>query len=49
MGKRIGLLPADCLDEMESITGQSLEREIGSMALIGFEESSKAELIRVHY
>ena len=48
MGKKIGLFPADRLDEMESITGQSSKREIGSMALIGFGESSNAESIRDH-
>ena len=48
MGKKIGLLPADRLDEMESIPGQSPQRKIGSMALIGFGESSKSESIRDH-
>lgn len=48
MSKKIDLLSADGLDEMESITGQSSKREIGSMALIGFGESSKAESIRDH-
>lgn len=48
MGKKIGLLPADRLDEMESIAGQSSQREIGSMALIGFGESSEAESICDH-
>jgi len=48
MGKKIGFLPADGLDEMESIPGQSPKREIGSMALIGFGESSKAESIGDH-
>jgi hypothetical protein len=33
---------------MESIADQSPEREIGSMALIGFGESSEAESIRDH-
>ena len=48
MGNKIGLLPADRLDEMESIPGQSPQREIGSMALIGFGESSKAESVCDH-
>lgn len=48
MGNKIGLLPADCFDEMESIPGQSPEREIGSMALIGFWEPSKSESIGDH-
>jgi hypothetical protein len=48
MGNKIGFLSADRLDEMESIPRQSSQGEIGSMALIGFGESSKAESIRDH-
>lgn len=48
MGNRIGLLSADRLDEMEPVAGQSSEREIGLVALIGFRESSEPESIRDH-
>lgn len=48
MGEKIGLLSADRLDEMESITGQSSEGEIRTMALIGFWKSSEAESVSDH-
>jgi len=48
VGGKIGLLPADRLDEMESITGQSSEGEIRTMALLGFWESSEAESVSDH-
>ena len=48
MAGKIGLFPADRLDEMESITGQSPERKIGAVTLIGFGESSEAESVSNH-
>jgi hypothetical protein len=45
VGDKIGLLPGDRFDEMESIPGQSSERKIGLMTLVGFWESSEPKSI----
>ena len=48
MGDKIGLLSADRVDEVEPVAGQSPERKIGAMTLIGVWESSEAESVRDH-
>ncbi len=45
MGEEVGLLSGDGLDEMEAISGQSSEGEIGLIVFVRFGESSEAESI----